>query len=258
MQLRERTQLLFHVLDGRHRGIRVFARFARRFADARVVLLDGRRRRANLIEFGLERSRVSERRLDFFLSGAQLTAQVLERRALLLQCVENRLGLERLRRQVLNGLTVLVQLAVRPDGFLRGQLRLLGRVLQILNALVDLLQLVRPAVERGQAFADVLQPVGHRRGAFGDLFELLAERRQLGAPGRQRAEHGAEGASLLARVGNQKLEFFGLFLGIFALGGTGYRPERVEHGILQMVQKYSPSVSAHPIRICNASVEDSS
>ena len=59
VELRERDELLFDFLDGRHRGGRVLARLARGLADLAVVLRQRGRRRPNLIQLALERARLA-------------------------------------------------------------------------------------------------------------------------------------------------------------------------------------------------------
>ena len=91
---------------------------------------------------------MSERRLHVLFRDAQMAAQLVQNHSFLLQRVDDGLRLERLRRQVLHGLAMLVQLAVRPERLLRRQLRLFGRVLQRRDALVDLFELAGAAVQR--------------------------------------------------------------------------------------------------------------
>src|SRR5205807_9381573 len=108
MELRKGPERLLHFLDRGHRRGRVFARFSRGLADLRVVLLERRSGRTDLLELALEGAGLAEALLDLFLRLAKLPAEVLERRALLLQRVEHGLGLQRLRGQMLHGLAVLV------------------------------------------------------------------------------------------------------------------------------------------------------
>src|SRR5262245_44472363 len=147
---------------------------------------------------------------------------------------------------------MLVELAVRSDGFLRRRFGLLGLILEILDALVDLLQLVRAAVERLQALRDVIQLPGHGGRVFGDLLQLFAERSQLRPACREGAEHRAERAALFAGIGNQNLKRVGLLLGFLAFSVACDVPERVEHGDSPWREKTSLSLSAQLIKICNA------
>ena len=162
VQLRERHQLLLDLLDGRHGRRRVLARFARGFTDLAVVLRQRRGGRADLIELALERARLGGRLLDFGFGVAQVAAKLFEHGAFLLEGVERGLRLQRLRGEVLHGLAMLLELAVRADRLLRRQLGLFRRVLQRLNALVDLLELPRAVVEHADSLRELVEL---RRGA---------------------------------------------------------------------------------------------
>ena len=172
---------------------------------------------------------MAERLFHFALGLLQLAPELLERRALLLQRVERGLRTERLRRQVLDGLAMLLQLAVGAERFARGLLGLLGRFLERLNALVDLFELARAVVERGEPLADVVELRRYAGRLLRHLLERLAERRQLRAAGRERREHRADGAALLARRRNERFELVGLLLHEFGLAAAGDAPEGVQH-----------------------------
>ena len=80
------------------------------------------------------------------------------------QRIEARVCLLRLRREVLDGLTVFRQLAVGAERALHGLLCLSGGVLQALDVLVEGLQVAGAAVERAETLADLVElcrDVGH-------------------------------------------------------------------------------------------------
>src|ERR1700710_1724549 len=107
---------------------------------------------------------------------------------------------------------MLAELAVRANRLLCGLLGLARGVLQRLNALVDLLEVLGAVVEGRDALADLLEPGRDVGGLIGHLLELLAERREFGAPRGQGGQHGADGASLFASARNQRFELAGLLL----------------------------------------------
>src|SRR5262249_41244705 len=226
---RERPELRLDFLNRRHRGRRVLARLARRLADLRVVLRERRRDRADLIEIGLERAGAAERLLHFGLGLLQLTAQLLERRALFLQRVERGLRAERLRRQVLDRFAMLLQLAVGSERLARRLLRLLGLLLERIDPRVDLLELARAIVERREPSSDVAEPRRHAGRLLRDLLERLAERGQLRAARGERRQHRADGAALLASRRNQRFELVGLLLNELGLAATSDVLEGVQH-----------------------------
>ena len=138
------------------------------------------------------------RLLDLAFGGAQLAAQLVEDRAVLLEGVEGGLRLQRLRRELLHRLAVFLQLAVRADRLLRGLLGLPGGVLQRLNALVDLFELPRAIVERGNALARAGPASTQRRPpsrvtSSSDLPSGVS----FAAARGQRRQHGAERARAL-------------------------------------------------------------
>ena len=97
VKLRERAHALFDIFYGFHRGAAVLARLARHLADAAVVLSENGAGGADLFELGFQRAGGIERLFEVALGLPQLRPQIFERRALLLQCVEAGLRLERLR-----------------------------------------------------------------------------------------------------------------------------------------------------------------
>ena len=116
------------------------------------------------------------RRLDLGLRLAQLFAQLVERRLVLLERVEAGARLQRLRRQALERLLVLLQLAVgrgQPDGFLLG---LRDRVGQRLDAGVDRLELLGPGAGLVQPLGHLVEPRVRLAGLFLDFLERLARR----------------------------------------------------------------------------------
>ncbi len=129
VKTRQRAELVLDLFHRRHRGGRVLAGFARGVLDLFEVLGQGRGQRANLVELRLERAGLAERLLHVAVRLLQLRAEILERRAFLLQRLERRLGAERLRRQVLDRLAMLLEFAVRPQRFLRRLFGLLRRLL---------------------------------------------------------------------------------------------------------------------------------
>ena len=171
VQPRKRSKLVLHFLDGRHRRGRVLARGARSVADLVVILRQRRGNEPDLIEVGPERRRVGNRLLHVVLGLAKLGAHLFEGGAFLLQRVDRRLRLQRLGREMLHRLAVLLQLAVRTDGFLRRLLRLSGGFLQRLDALVDFGQLLGAIVERRKPRCDVIEPRGDAGRRVGHLFE---------------------------------------------------------------------------------------
>ena len=185
-----------------------------------------------MIELALERRRLAERLLDVVLRLAQLAAQLFERRALFLERVEARLRLQRLRRELLHGFAVLLQLPVLPDRLLRRLLRLAGGILQHADALVDLVEVARPIVERAEPLGDVVETRRDAGRLVADLLQRFADGRQLRAARRQGGEHGAQRAPFLARRGDEQLEFSALLLHELALA-AGDVLEGVQHGILR-------------------------
>src|SRR5437764_14779837 len=93
---------------------------------------------------------------------------------------------------------MLLQLAVRADGFLGRLLGLPRGVLEGLDAAVDLFELFGALVESGEPFGDLVEPGRHTRGLLRDLLERLPDRQQLRTARGQRIEHRADGAPLLA------------------------------------------------------------
>ena len=141
-----------------------------------------------------------------------MSAEILERRALLLQCFEARLSLHRLGRQLLDGFAMLAQLPVGTDRVLRRLLRLLGGILQCLNAFVDLFDLARSIVERVETVGNLVEARRYAHRLLADLFERLGQRHQLCASSGERREHRADRAPLFARAGDEQLELVGLLL----------------------------------------------
>ena len=86
---------------------------AREVLELGVVLRELAGHRPELIEVGLQPLGPLVRRLDLGLRLAQLLAELVERRLVLLERVEAGARLQRLRRQALERLLVLLQLAVR-------------------------------------------------------------------------------------------------------------------------------------------------
>ena len=239
VELDQRPELGLNLLHHRHGGARVLARFARGVADFPVVLRQRGRGRPDLIELALERAGLAHRLLDLGLRRAELRAQLLERRPLFFQRFDRRLCLERLGRELLDGLAMLLQLAVWPDGPLRNLFGLGRGFLQRLNPLVELLDLLGPIVERAEPAADFVEPGHDRRRLVGDLLERLGERGQLRAARRQRREHGADGAALFARGGDEQLELGRLFFDHLALV-AGQILERIKHGRLSTPDPRGP------------------
>ena len=134
---------------------------------------------------------------------------------------------------MLDGLAMLLKLAIGADRFLRGLFGLRGRVLQPLDLFVELFEILRAVVETGQAGGDVVELRGHAGRLVGDLFELLAERRQFGRPSGERRQHRAEGAALFARAGNQHLEIGRLLFDDLVLAAASQCLERVQHDDLR-------------------------
>ncbi len=244
VEARQRAQFVFDLFHGRHGRGHVLAGFARALADLGEVLGKCGGQRAHLIEFALECRRLPDRLLDVGIGLLQLGPEFFECGPLLFQRLERRLGAKRLRRQVLYRLTMLLQFAVRTDGFLGGLFRLAGRVFQLLDALVDFRQLLRPVVERGQALGDLVKLCGDTRGLLGHLLERFSEWQQLGALGGQRAHHRADGAPLFPGRDNQLLEAFGLLLrGLaFAAGDIleGVQHVRTAPGLRRNAREYGP------------------
>ena len=228
VQLRERHQLLLDLLDGGHGRRRVLARFARGFTDLAVVLRQRRGARPDLIELALERGRLCGRLRHFGFGVAQVAAKLVEHGAFLLEGVEGGMRLQRLRGEVLHRLAMLLELAVRADRLLRRQLGLFRRILQRLNALVDVLELPRAVVEHADSFRQLVELRAGARRLLRHLLERLAERHQLRTPRRQRGQHGAERAALFAGGGDEQLQLVGLLLHLFPLA-TRDAPERVQH-----------------------------
>jgi hypothetical protein len=228
VELRERHELLLDVLHRRHCGRRVLARFAGGLADLAVVLRQRRGRRADLLQLGLDRSRLRRRLLDLAFRCPELAAKLFEQGALLFERVQRGLRLQRLGRQVLDRFAMFLKLAVRADRLLRGQLRLPRRVLQGLDALVDLLQLLPVFVERRDSLRDLVKLRRGARRLLHHLLERLADRRELGAARRQRGQHRAEGAALFARGDDEILQLVDLLLDLFVLAAC-HAPERVQH-----------------------------
>ena len=210
--MRERLELRLDLFGDGHGGRRILARLARRIAELAVVLRQRRRRRANLFEVALQRPRLPHRVLDLVFRRAQLRPQLVEGRAFFLQRVERRLRLQRLRRQLLDGLTVFAQLSVGADGLFGGLLRLPCRLFERLNSLVDVLELPGALVERRQPARDFVEP--RRRGGrlLRHLLERLAHGHELRTARLQRHEHLGDCSALFARGGDQPFEFLGGFL----------------------------------------------
>ena len=79
--------------------------------------------------------------------------------------------LSRLRRELLDRLAMLLELAIGPDRLLDALLRLLGGILEILDMPVELFKLAGAAVERGEALADLLELRRHASHLLGDVLE---------------------------------------------------------------------------------------
>ena len=206
------STLLLYLFHARQRGGRVLARLSRRLPDLRVVLRQAGRRRADLIELAFERSGLRRSLFDLVFRFVELAPQLFEARAFFLEGVDRGLRLKRLRRQLLHGFAMPAELAVGADRLLRGLLGLARTVLERLDALVDLLEVFRTVVEGRNAPANLFEPGRNGCRLIGHLFELLTERREFGTPRGQCGQHGADGAALFARGGNQRLELAGLLL----------------------------------------------
>ena len=220
LQLRERAELRFDFLDHRHRRRRCVARLARGVAQLGVVLGQRRRRLANLLQLALQHAGLADRLLRFHVRGAQLRAQFFECRPLLLERLDRRLRLQRLRRQLQHRLAMLLQLAVRsnrPLGRLLGLLR--GRP-QRLDARVEVRDLLRSIVEAVEPLLDAVEPRCHRRGHLHRLLHRVRERRQLGAARGERRQHRADRAAFLAGGRDQQFELGRLLLDRLALVGA--------------------------------------
>jgi hypothetical protein len=227
VQLLQGNQLLLEILHGPHRGAGVLARFARGLADLRVVLRQRRRDTADLIELPLQRHRRGERRLCFGLRVAQLTAQLLQRRIFFAQRIEAGLRLQRLRGQLLHRFTMLAEVAVWTDGLQRRVFDPLEHLVQRLDPSVERIEQLRLGVDSRQTLGDFVETRRHARRLLVDLFDGLAERRELRPARRERRDHRAQRAALLARSRDQCLEVGGLRLDLFA--ATADVLERVQH-----------------------------
>ena len=75
--------------------------------------------------------------------------------------------------------------------------------------------------------ADIVETRRDRGRFLGDVLERFAERRELGAAGGERRQHGADGGALFARRGNERLQLFCLLLDQLAFAGDVL--ERVQH-----------------------------
>ena len=171
LELRERSELLFHDLDCRHRGGGVFARQPRGLAQPGTVLRQAARHLVDVLELALERAGVVDRLLDLGLRRAQLTAQPLELRVLRSQSVEGRVCLSRLRRKLLDRLAMLCELAIGGHRRRDALLRLPGGVFETLDLPLELFKLAGAAVERREPLADILE----RRRQVGHLFDDVIE-----------------------------------------------------------------------------------
>src|SRR5438128_497544 len=129
---------------------------------------------------------------------------------------------------MLHRFPVLLQLSIWPDRLLRRLLGLVRRFFQRLDAFVDLFQLFRAIAERGEALADVVEPRGDGGRFFGDVLERFAERGELGAARGERGQHGADGAALFARRGDERLQLICLLLDELA-SAAGDVLEGVQH-----------------------------
>src|ERR1700674_3337755 len=146
---------------------------------------------------------------------------------------------------MLHGLAMLLKLAVGPQRLLGGLFGLARRLLERLNASLDLFDLLGAVVKRGQALADLVEPRCDTGRLFGHLVERLAERHQLRTARGQRGQHRADGAALLPRRRNEHLELFGLLLNQLALA-AGQALEGVQH--VRVLQRGS-GLKDSPVRI---------
>ena len=136
---------------------------------------------------------------------------------------------------MLHAFAILVKLAVGPDRFLRGLLRLTCRFLERANPFVHFVQPPGLLVERGQSRHDLIERAADYGSPPGDVVERLAERRQFRRATVQRGEHRVQGAALFARGGNQALEIVALLLRVLALA-AGEVLQRIEHGSLPLAK----------------------
>ena len=224
LELGERAEALLDVLDHLDGRVRLVVRFAGEVLELGVVLRELAGHRAELVEVGLEGFGPLVRRLDLGLRLAEMLAEIVERRLVFLERVEAGACLERLRRQALERLLVLLQLAVRrgePGGLLLGVTDGIG---ERLDAGVDRLEL-------GGALRGLLQPVGDLVEArvrltrlLLDFLQRLAGRGELRAVQLHLREHGAQRRALFLRGRNQRLQFVSLLL-----AGRAALLECVEH-----------------------------
>lgn len=156
---------------------------------------------------------------------AKLRAELLEGGLLAPQGIDAGLGLEHLGGELLDGLAVLLHLAVRGDQLLRGLLRFRRRGEERLDPRIDLGERPEALFEAGDPRVHVRDLARRHRRLLVHLLERLADLRQPAAAQRDLREHGVEGTSLFFRRDNQGLEFFGLFLCL----ATAQTLEHIEH-----------------------------
>ena len=226
LELHQRAEFLLDLLDGLRGGDRILARFPGHVAQPGAVLVELTGGAAYLIELGSDRCGLLDGGLDVQLRVAQLLPQILERGALPLERFDAGAGLDRLRRQLLHRLPVILQLAVRREQLLGRPLCLRRRIEQHLDAHVDLRKRSDPFLEALDALIDLRNPPGGGVGLCVHLVERLAHLRQPRTAHRDLGQHRVERASFFFGGRDQGLEILGLFLRLTARQAF----ERIEHG----------------------------
>ncbi len=227
LELHQRPELLLDFLHRLGRRRRIFPGLARGLADALELVGQLAADGADGVELALERRHAFHRLRDFRGGRPQQHAQVVVGRLLFSECFNRGLGFERLRRQLVHGQPMLLQVAVRRRDLFRHALGFVHLFEQAADPRLDLLEALGALVVPGDLLAELVELFQRELGFLADLVERLAGLGELRGAARHLREHRAQRRALVARLGDEGLQFVLL---LFLVGAGGVAEKCVKHG----------------------------